>query len=822
MGNALLDILILGLLVLVFGSIYRKRPSPRLRYWIAGWLFILLHFFATLFNPVSNLWVGVDSTIILATLDIGGVAFLLAATREKIGLTKGVQMITLLCAPPLVYIILTQAGLQNHWLLTSVILVQAVATLAARERLWRRRLRFHAAVIAICTVWAIFEIFHSDPVYAIYAVFTQIYAMNAVLYWHDFRRASMGVVTAVAGLVAWAAVFPCALLLAAWAPHLQYSGEIWNLPKYFVEFGMILTLMEADILAISRQREEYRLLFDNNPHPMWIFDEDTLKFLKVNEAAVGHYGYSAQDFACMKLTDIRPAEEVERFHATLRELGETTVDSGPWTHIKRDGAEIEVEVASHAIRFDGHRARFSLVQDITERQRLHKQLVHQANHDTLTGLPNRLLLKDRMERTLATAARTGKKAAVICLDLDRFKQINDRFGHHIGDACLQHLAGLLSQRLRAVDTVARSGGEEFTVLLGGLDSAEDAGIVAQNLISAIRQPVELEGYNLELSASLGIAMYPDDGTQAEALWRASDVAMYRAKRSGGNQYLFVSNEISVAASEQNEIEAYLRSALKDGGFEVYYQPQFSVNGTLTGFEVLLRLQHPEMGLIPPDRFIPIAEECGLIVRIGNWVLEEVCRQSAEWTRQGLPPVRVALNISPMQLMQADFSTRVRGVLADYDVDPEMLEIEITETSVMRDLDKVARQMLELAAVGVRFSVDDFGTGYSSMRHLHQLPITTLKIDQSFVATICEKADAREIVQATISLAHSLGIQVIAEGVERTDQADLLRNMNCDQIQGFLWGRPQPAESVPSLILAKRVRFAEGVYSRGVAAPQPQM
>ena len=823
MENALLDILILGLLVLVFGSIYRKRPTPRLRYWIFGWLFILLHFFVVLFNPVSNFWVGFDTTIILATLDLGGVAFLLAASREKLGLNKGSQVIGLLCLPPLAYIALGQFGFQSHALFIGLMLLQAAATFIAMQKLWRIPMRMNTGCVALCTLWGVYEIIHGDPGSGIYAVFTQIYAINAVLYWRDFRRGSMGVVTAISGLIAWAAVFPCALLLAAWAPHLQYSGEIWNLPKYFVEFGMILTLMEDDIIAISRQREEYRLLFDNNPHPMWIFDEDTLKFLKVNEATVVHYGYKPEDFTNMTLADIRPADEVPRFEQELREIGEISMGSGPWTHLKQDGTPINVEIASHAIRFDGHRARFSLVQDITDRQRLHEQLVYQANHDILTGLPNRLLLKDRMERTLTAAARNGDKAAVIGLDLDRFKPINDRFGHHIGDACLKHLADLLSQRLRAADTVARSGGEEFTVLLCGLATAEDAAIVAQNLINGIRQPVEIEGYNLELSASLGIAMYPDDGTEAEALWRASDVAMYGAKHSGGNQYVFVSNEISSAASEKSEIEAFMRTALRDGGFEIYYQPQFSVNGTLCGFEALLRLQHPDMGLIGPDRFIPIAEECGLIVRIGNWVLEEVCRQSAEWKRQGLPAVRVALNISPMQLMHADFSIKVREVLAGYDVDPEMLEIEITETSVMRDLDEVAKQMLELAAMGVRFSVDDFGTGYSSLRHLHQLPITTLKIDQSFIESVCEEADAREIVQAIISLAHSLGMQVIAEGVERSEQADLLRNMNCDQLQGFLWGRPQPAESVPALMLAKRVKFAsEGAFSRGVAAPQPHI
>ena len=826
MQNAFLDILILGLLVLVFGSIYRTRPSPRLRYWIIGWICILLHFALLLANPVRDLWASLDVALILSTLVLGGVSFLLAAVRAKLGLSRGLRIIALLSGPALVYAFLTAFGAQNQLLLTGVMLVQAGATLVAAQKLWRRHrvvVRISTGFVAICGLWAIYEIFYGDPQAGIYPVLTQIYAINALLYWQDFRRRSMGVATAIGGLIAWACVFPCALAITAFFPHLHPPSEVWNLPKYFVEFGMILTLMEDEIIVTSLQREEYRLLFDNNPHPMWIFDEHTLQFLKVNEAAIAHYGYAAEDFARMTLHSLRPVDEQLRFEHRLKDLTEVSVRSGPWTHIKQDGMRIKVEIASHGIQFDGHQARFALVQDVTERQQLHERLVHQANHDILTGLPNRLLLKDRMERTLTTAARNGEKAAVMCLDLDRFKQINDRYGHHIGDLCLKHLADLLRLRLRAADTVARSGGEEFSVLLGGLASADDAAGVAQILIESIRQPFEVEGYNLELSASLGIAIYPDDGAEAQSLWRAADVAMYRAKNSGGNQFVFVSNEISASASEMNEIEAHMRSALKDGGFEVYYQPQYSVSGVLCGFEALLRLHHPALGMISPDRFIPIAEESGLIVRVGNWVLEEVCRQCAEWKSQGLPLVRIALNISPLQLMRADFAAKVREALAQHSLDPTVLDIEITETTVMRNLEDVAKQMLDLAGVGVRFSVDDFGTGYSSLRHLRQLPITTLKIDRSFIARICEEDETREIVQAILSLAHSLGMQVVAEGVEREEQAEMLRSMNCDQLQGYLWGRPTPAASVPGLMLARRANFAvEGAFSRGVASPQPQV
>lgn len=801
MQNTLLDILILGLQVLVFGSIYRTRPSARLRYWIVGWLFIILHFGVLLTNPTTEFWNDFGTALIPGTLLLGAVCFLLAATRVKLGPSRTLLTLSLISGPPLVFIFAAAFNVQSKALFVGLSLLFSLTTITVARSLWSRyRLVVPVTIVsaAVTLAWAVYAVLHGDALTGAYAFLTQLYLINAVLYWQDFQRWTLGVFTAVGGLVAWAIVFPCATAIAAFAPHLHLSPELWNLPKFFVEFGMILTLLEQEILTASRQREEYRVLFDSNPHPMWIFDKNTLEFLKVNESAVAHYGYSEAEFLSMTIRDIRPIEELPRLEAHLRSRLTRSISPG-WTHIKKDGSRIQADVASHAIQFNGRDARFSLVQDVTERQQLHDQLVHQANHDILTGLPNRLLLRDRLEQTLVSAARRQEKAAVICLDLDRFKQINDTYGHHVGDDCLKHLAELLRSRLRAIDTVARSGGEEFAVVLGGLTQAADAGHVAQTLVEAIRQPFEMDGYSLELAASLGIAIYPDDGTDSDSLWRAADAAMYRAKNSGGNQHVFVSQEISSSASEITEIEAYIRRALKEDGLKLYYQPQYTLAGRLHGFEALLRLQHPRMGFIPPDRFIPIAEESGLIVRMGDWVLEEVARQSAEWKQLGLTPVRVALNVSPLQFMRSDFSSQVRHVLTTYGIEPGMLEIEMTETTVMRSLEEIARQMRSLSALGVSFSVDDFGTGYSSLRHLHQLPLTTLKIDRSFIERICEKDGTYSIVQAILSLAHSLGMQVVAEGVEREDQLAKLRELGCDLMQGFLWGRPQPAAAIPDLM-----------------------
>jgi len=802
MQNTLLDILILGLLVLLFGSIYRTRPSARLRYWIVGWLFVIAHFAILLINPATDSGVALAASVGLSALILSAVAFMLAAHRVRLGPKIGLLHVALLSLPAIFYIFAAVFDVARTPVLILLALVAEAGVIVVFRRLWLRhrivqRLTLVSAVAAIC--WIVYVAIRGQAWIGAYAFLTQFFLINAVLYRHDFRRWSMGVITAVAGLVAWAAVFPIALALAAFFPGHPVSGELWNIPKFFVEFGMILTLLESEIIATSKQREEYRVLFDGNPLPMWITDLHSHNFLKVNRSAVLHYGFSEEEFLSMSLVDICPPEDAPELDSRLKSESEATFISGPWTHMKKDGARIQVDTASHRILFEGGKARFTLAQDVTERQQLHDRLLHQANHDALTGLPNRLLLTDRMEQTLASAARYGNLAAVICLDLDRFKQINDTYGHAVGDLCLRKLAERLCARLRASDTVARSGGEEFTVLLGGLLTAADAEVVVAELLSGIRLPFLVDGYNLDISASIGIALYPNDGTDAQALWRSADTAMYRAKHSGGNQYVFVSNEISASATEANEIELRLRHALREDGFEMYYQPQFTIDGSLCGLEALLRLRHPVDGMIPPRRFIPIAEDTGLIVPIGNWVLEEVCRQITEWQRQGLPPVRIALNVSPLQFMRADFSVQVRAVLSAFQIDPGLIELELTETTVMRKLDEIARQMLDLSSIGVHFSVDDFGTGYSSLRHLHQLPIQTLKIDRSFIERIADPNGTYAIVQAILSLAHSLQMNVVAEGVERNDQIEILRNLRCDVIQGFLWGRPQPAAFIPELI-----------------------
>jgi diguanylate cyclase (GGDEF)-like protein/PAS domain S-box-containing protein len=819
MQKSLLDLVIIGLLVVLFSSIHRRKATVRTRFWLIGWFFALLHFGFQLYRPASPMALNWLAWGAMSALVLCGTSFALASRLTKEIRWRQALPASLLALPAIVYVAFAALASPARWLM--LLLAAAVqagfaaatlrfgrkasdADIVGRARIVRR---WGAAILGGASAWMGIVILQARrPEQAIHAIGCEIFLLNAVLYWEEFPRASAGVLSAVLGLAAWGAMFPAALLLAWLAPHARVPSELWNVPEYFVAIGMILTLLEEQKRDADDRFQEYRLMFENNPHPMWIFDTQTLRFLTVNDAATQRYGYSEGEFQSMTLRDIRPPDEVEALEQTISNLGnsESTVVSGPWTHILRSGRRIQAEVSSHSIRFRGRKARFSLVQDVTERQELHHRLLHQAHHDMLTGLPNRLLLLDRMEQALATAERYGKKAAMICLDLDRFKQINDTYGHMVGDLCLKQVAERLRLRLRASDTVARSGGEEFAVVVGNLSCVADAEKIADDLLTALRKPLLVDQYPIDLTASFGVAIYPDHGADAASLWRNADAAMYRVKRAGGNHFVLVSQEISRSTTEANELEMFMRRALKEGGFEMYYQPEYAADGRLCGLEALLRLHHPRFGMVSPDRFIPIAEESGLIVPVGYWVVREVCRQSEEWRRQGLSVPRIAINVSPLQFMRVDFSMQVREVLAELGASPDNLEIEVTETAVMRNMEDVARQMRELASMGLHFAVDDFGTGYSSLQHLHQLPIRTLKIDRSFVERVCEPDGTSALVQAILSLAHSLGLQVVAEGVEREEQAEALTRMNCDILQGYLFARPQPAEAIPALMRSGRV------------------
>ena len=434
--------------------------------------------------------------------------------------------------------------------------------------------------------------------------------------------------------------------------------------------------------------------------------------------------------------------------------------------------------------------------DITERKRAEARLMQLANFDTLTSLPNRALFHDRLAHALAKAHRSKKMVALLFLDLDRFKTINDSLGHYAGDELLKSVAERLQKNAREDDTVARLGGDEFTVILEGITYNEDATIVARKILEVMGQPFYLDGHEVFVTTSMGIAIYPLDGDNSDDLLKNADTAMYRAKEQGRNGYRFYTADMNAKAVEHLIMESSMRHALERNEFEVYYQPQIDVHSReLTGFEALLRWRHPDLGLLYPNQFLPLAEDNGLIVIIGEWVLHHVCGQAALWQRTGLPPVRVAVNLSGRQFRQENLVESVARALQESGLSPQLLELEITENFLLDNIQSAVITLNRLHDLNVQLAMDDFGTGYSSLSYLKRFPLNSLKIDQSFVRDISTDPDDAAIAEAIIALAKTLRLRVMAEGVETEEQLYFLRSRGCDQAQGFLINEAIPADQV---------------------------
>jgi diguanylate cyclase (GGDEF)-like protein/PAS domain S-box-containing protein len=424
------------------------------------------------------------------------------------------------------------------------------------------------------------------------------------------------------------------------------------------------------------------------------------------------------------------------------------------------------------------------------------RLAYMAEFDALTGLPNRNLLQDRLTQTVAQVRRRGEPGAVLFIDLDRFKLINDTLGHHLGDALLAEVGERLKQCVRSADTVGRVSGDEFAVVLSELSRADDAAVVAQKILNALARPFDLEGNEAYITASIGISVFPADGEDAETLLKNADLAMYRSKEMTRNAYCFFTSEMNRRSVAKLQLYTDLRRAMERREFVLHYQPKVDLrDGRLLGVETLLRWNHPQRGMVQPDEFIPALEESGLILPVGEWVLREACAQLRHWQKLGMDAVPVAVNLSAKQFLRPDLDTLVRRVLAAEGVAPHLIELEITESCLMSDPDEAVRLLASLRATGLKISVDDFGTGYSSLSYLTRLPLTALKIDHSFVRDAASSREAASIVRAVIDMAHNLHFTVIAEGVETEEQVAFLRRHGCDLGQGYLFGRPMPAEAL---------------------------
>ncbi len=438
-----------------------------------------------------------------------------------------------------------------------------------------------------------------------------------------------------------------------------------------------------------------------------------------------------------------------------------------------------------------------------EHRLLNDQLSHQAQHDALTGLPNRVLFQDRLDQALAQAERKKLQVAVLYMDLDRFKNINDMLGHSSGDALLRKATDRLQACIRKTDTLARLGGDEFTVVLSELHDPQDAMRVATKLIEAMRAPFQIDRHEVFVTLSLGISVYPDDGRESDTLMANADAAMYRAKETGRDNFQWFAAELNAMAKERMNMDGQLRHALRLGQLSLHYQPQCGADGKIQGFEALMRWHHPTLGAVSPGRFIPLAEANGLIVQLGEWALRTACAQMATWRQAGHPGLRIAVNVSPIQFKRADWVDTVRRVLHETQLAPEALELEITESLLLNNVSETSTNLLELRELGVGIAIDDFGTGYSSLSYLHKLPVTTLKIDQAFVHEIglqtLPEREGAAIIRTIIALARNLGMGVVAEGVETNAQRDLLLSLGCESLQGYLLHRPMPVDQVDLLL-----------------------
>jgi len=438
--------------------------------------------------------------------------------------------------------------------------------------------------------------------------------------------------------------------------------------------------------------------------------------------------------------------------------------------------------------------------DISERKQAEERIRFLAQHDALTGLPNRLLLRDRLEHAFACADRDGRQIGLLFLDLDNFKTINDSLGHQVGDQVLQQVANRLVEELRAVDTVCRQGGDEFIIVLNGIVEVNDAALVSEKLKQALARPISVNNMALGLTASIGIAVYPNDGSDCETLIKNADAAMYFAKQSGRDNFQFFTGHMNQAASERLAMEGALRCSILGNELEVYFQPQIDLaSGRMCGAEALLRWHHPHLGLLTPDRFIRLAEESGLIVPIGEWVLEEVCGFARQWREQGLNVVPLAVNLSAVQFRQKNILERISTIIHNAGLPPKSIELELTESFLMDDVETCGHLMKALSDLGISLAIDDFGTGYSNLGYLKRYYIDKLKIDQSFVHDITAAQDSQTIVGAIINLAKNLGMKVVAEGIEEPNQAGYLKSQGCDQGQGYHFGYPMPAGEFVKLL-----------------------
>ncbi len=596
-------------------------------------------------------------------------------------------------------------------------------------------------------------------------------------------------------------------IIGAFSLH-YHNPETWfSESQYDFAYKVATTLslaLKNYLLYEERQKSEerYRYLFQNANDAIFIIDND-LRFTNVNRRAVELFGYTLDEFLAMTIVNLVPEDQAVRMQNELKRREFLELMEKFNTNMRTKWNDIlDVEISSSPFKERNNIiGSIHIVRDVTESKKIEDAMRFQATHDVLTGLANRMLFMDHLSLSISQGHRNDEKQAVMFLDLDRFKSINDSLGHAAGDKLLQLISGRLKECVREMDTVARIGGDEYNILVTRMTRAEGATAIANKILSAMNRPFTIEGHQLHVTISIGISLYPNDGEDAETLLKNADIALYHAKEQGRNNYQFYNPALNTRTLERVKLENRLRQALEMKELVVLYQPQVDMySGQVTGAEALVYWLHPELGLLSPGHFIPMAEEIGFITAIDDWVLTTACTQNKAWQDEGLRALNVTVNLSAKQFRRPDLVDQVRKVLTATGLPPNFLELEITEGTAMKDIEYTIPSLKTLTGMDVGFAIDDFGTGYSSLSCLKKLPINKLKIDKSFIFGVNTDPNDKAIVTTIIAMAHNMKLQVIAEGVEDEAQFRFLQDNHCDTMQGFLFSRPISANDFRQLIM----------------------
>ena len=577
--------------------------------------------------------------------------------------------------------------------------------------------------------------------------------------------------------------------------HPTPSGDPMHLRVSMTHIGDLIGLTLTDISLIKLREESVRALFENNPIPLWVYEPRDLRLLRVNAAAIQHYGYSSDQLLAMTLLDLHPEDE----HDEVKDAVSRPRVPGShrqWRHLTADGQTRVVRVYTRELPFEGRICVLASIIDVTEQHRAEARIVHMAHHDDLTSLANRVLFRTRLDDGLAQIRRRGDSMAVHCIDLDRFKRVNDTLGHPVGDNILRAAAQRLKQAVRETDIVARLGGDEFAVLQLGVRNAEEASTLARRLIETLSAPYSVDDQQILIGASVGVALATVDSLDADVLLKNADIALYRSKCEGKGLHQFFEIGMDIRLEARRELEEDLRIAIAQRQFELFFQPIVdATTNRIVSCEALARWPHPQRGLVPPLEFISLAEETGLIAPLGNWILRQACAEAALWPSN----VSVAVNVSPVQFQNEDLVSSVRSALSASGLLAQRLDIEITESVLLAASESNLATLNNLKALGVGISLDDFGTGYSSLSYLRAFPFSKIKLDRSFVSDLGRRPDGLAIVRSIAGLGRSLDIITVAEGVETEEQLQHLRAEGFLQVQGYLFSTPKAAPEIRKML-----------------------